>query len=125
MGCPYLAWLSKAGFLSVPFPEFSFPSPFSIPYRFPEPCPWRLLSDVRYLNLELIFYECFVVVDLKFPGGEKTNPKAVFAFQIREKKKTSFFFSPISSNLTSSLGCHAGSGGVPIHEVFKNLEDVI
>lgn len=54
-GCPYLAWLSKAGFLSVPFPEFSFPSPFSTPYHFPEPCPWHLLSDVRYLNLELYF----------------------------------------------------------------------
>lgn len=55
MGCSYLAWLSKAGSLSVPFPEFSLLFPFSIPYRFPEPCTWHLLLDVRYLNLELYF----------------------------------------------------------------------
>lgn len=57
-----------------------------------------------------------MVVDLKFPGEKKTNPKAVFAFQIGEKKKTSFIFSPISSNLTSSPGSHGGSGGVPMPE---------
>lgn len=55
MGCSALAGLSGAPFLSVPFPQFTFLSSFSTPYRFPEPCPWHLFSDGRSWNLELYF----------------------------------------------------------------------
>lgn len=50
MGHYYLASFSKAGFLSVPFPEFSFLFSFSVPCYFTEQHTWHLLLDGRDLK---------------------------------------------------------------------------
>lgn len=126
MGCCALAWLSRAGFLSVPFPEFSFLSPFSIPYHFPEPCPWHSLSDVRYLNVELYFLWVLCGCGSQIP--RKKNPsKMVFAFQIREKKikqtKLHWFSLQFPLIWLHLLVTMQGVVESPSLEVFKNSED--
>lgn len=55
MGCYYLVSFSKAGFLSVPFPEFSFLFPFYILCNFTKQYAWHLLLDVRYLEVSQQF----------------------------------------------------------------------
>jgi len=97
-----LALFSKAGFLSVPSPEFSFLFPFYTPYSFTKRHAWFLLLDGRYLkchsvSLPSVLSECFVaadhVVDTSHgPTAQDVRKIFAFAIQIREKKKTSHFF---------------------------------
>lgn len=122
MGCYYLVSFSKARFLSVPFPAFSFLFPFYILCNFTKQYAWHLLLDVRYLEVSqqftaLLYFiwmlcGCNLIVDMSHELTAQVSRKNfAFALQIREKKKTSYFFLfNFFWTKTSSLSYHADPG---------------